>query len=88
MRCERQRSGGGGDMHEAVATDLVFIISLKRSTQNLQLSTSWPADYPILRSGAACREVPGGDIKPSSETVLLVHSLLDDPSAGRYSCAL
>src|SRR5215470_3534022 len=24
-----------------------FTISLKRSTQNLQLSTSWPADYPI-----------------------------------------
>jgi hypothetical protein len=26
-----------------------FTISLKRSTQNLQLSTSWPADYPIYR---------------------------------------
>jgi hypothetical protein len=25
-----------------------FTISLKRSTQNLQLSTSSPADYPIL----------------------------------------
>jgi hypothetical protein len=25
-----------------------FTISLKRSTQNLQLSTNWPADYPIL----------------------------------------
>jgi hypothetical protein len=35
-------------MLEAVATDLVFTISLKRSTQNLQLSTSWPADYPIF----------------------------------------
>src|SRR6266568_338668 len=32
---------------EAVHTDLVFTISLKRSTQNLQLSTSSPADYPI-----------------------------------------
>ena len=30
------------------AFDLVFTISLKRSTQNLQLSTSWPADYPIF----------------------------------------
>src|SRR6185437_731589 len=28
-------------MLEAVSTDLVFTISLKRSTQNLQLSTSW-----------------------------------------------
>src|SRR6185295_4871840 len=28
-------------MLEAVTTDLVSIISLKRSTQNLQLSTSW-----------------------------------------------
>ena len=36
-------------MLEAVHTDLVFTISLKRSTQILQLSTSWPADYPIFR---------------------------------------
>jgi hypothetical protein len=28
-------------MLEAMTTDLVFTISLKRSTQNLQLSTSW-----------------------------------------------
>jgi len=35
-------------MLEAEHTDLVFTISLKRSTQNLQLSTSWPADYPIF----------------------------------------
>jgi hypothetical protein len=28
--------------------DLVFTISLKRSTQNLQLSTSTQADYPIF----------------------------------------
>jgi hypothetical protein len=37
-------------MLEAVTTDLVFTISLKRSTQNLQLSTSSPADYPIYWS--------------------------------------
>jgi hypothetical protein len=36
-------------MLEAVTADLVFTISLKRSTQNLQLSTSSPADYPIFR---------------------------------------
>ena len=30
------------------AVNLVFTISLKRSTPNLQLSTSSPADYPIL----------------------------------------
>src|SRR6516165_72716 len=30
-----------------------FTISLKRSTLNLQLSTSRQADYPIFRSGAA-----------------------------------
>ncbi|MGB6510222.1 MAG: hypothetical protein WBF07_19085, partial [Xanthobacteraceae bacterium] len=35
-------------MLEAVTADLVFTISLKRSTQNLQLSTSSPADYPIF----------------------------------------
>jgi pilus assembly protein Flp/PilA len=28
--------------------DLVFTISLKRSTHNLQLSTCWAADYPIF----------------------------------------
>ena len=38
-------------MPEAVHTDLVFTISLKRSTQNLQLSTGWPADYPICAGG-------------------------------------
>ena len=38
-------------MLEAVTTDLVSTISLKRSTQNLQLSTSSPADYPIYRIG-------------------------------------
>ena len=37
-------------MLEALTTDLVFTISLKRSTQNLQLSTSSSADYPIYRS--------------------------------------
>jgi len=37
-------------MLEAVHTDLVFTISLKRSTQNLPLSTSSPADYPIFGS--------------------------------------
>src|SRR5664279_1220593 len=40
-------------MPEAIHTDLVSTISLKRSTQNLQLSTSSPADYPIFGSFAA-----------------------------------
>src|SRR6266403_1592866 len=35
-------------MLEAVTTDLVSIIGLKRSTPNLQLSTRTPADYPIF----------------------------------------
>jgi hypothetical protein len=35
-------------MLEAENPDLVFIISLKRSTPNPQLSTSSPADYPIF----------------------------------------
>src|SRR5208282_3577611 len=53
-------------MLEAVSTDLVFTISLKRSTQNLQLSTSSPADYPIYAVGPitflphnTCAEVHG-----------------------------
>jgi hypothetical protein len=36
-------------MLEAVTKDLVFTISLKRSTQNLQLSTSWAGRLPHLR---------------------------------------
>jgi hypothetical protein len=35
-------------MLEAAIVDLVFTISLKRSTLNRQLSTSCPADYPIF----------------------------------------
>jgi hypothetical protein len=34
-------------MLEAAKARPRFTISLKRSTQNLQLSTSWSADYPI-----------------------------------------
>jgi hypothetical protein len=42
-------------MLEAVHTDLVFTISLKRSTQNLQ-----PADYPIYApEGYERGEAPG-----------------------------
>jgi hypothetical protein len=36
-------------MLEAAKARPRFTISLKRSTQNLQLSTSSPADYPIYR---------------------------------------
>jgi hypothetical protein len=39
-------------MLEAANARPRFTISLKRSTQNLQLSTSSPADYPIFRSEA------------------------------------
>ena len=35
-------------MLEAVTTDLVFTISLKRSTQNSSAINKLPADYPIL----------------------------------------
>ena len=53
-------------MLEAVHTNLVFTISLKRSTQNLQLSTSWPADYPIYCSdryqNAVARQTSKGAI--------------------------
>jgi hypothetical protein len=34
-------------MLEAITTDIVSTISLERSIQNLQLSTSSPADYLI-----------------------------------------
>src|SRR5271163_4980481 len=46
-------------MLEAVTTDLVFTISLKRSTQNLQLSTSWAGRLHHLlgRTGSSQRTV-------------------------------
>ena|GEM_PF-7134921 len=49
-------------MPEAVSTDLVFTISLKRSTQNLQLSTSWPADYPIFGGKADKKRDAAGNL--------------------------
>ena len=51
----------------AVHADLVFTISLKRSTQNLQLSTSSPADYPIVpvRRGKAALS-SGGKSHPAT----------------------
>src|SRR6202795_2496949 len=64
-------------MLEAVTKDLVFTISLKRSTQNLQLSTNWAGRLPHLRllpagavagwglhpleSAALSRRTPGAD---------------------------
>src|SRR5664280_1265915 len=42
-------------MLEAVHTDLVFTISLKRSTQNLQLSTSWAGRLPHLMALSVIR---------------------------------
>jgi len=39
-------------MLEAAYAGPRFTISLKRSTLNLQLSTSWQADYPIYWSPA------------------------------------
>ena len=64
-------------MLEAVHTDLVFTISLKRSTQNLQLSTSSPADYPIFRGqsglssdSAATVSVTARLLRPAGHSVL------------------
>jgi len=49
-------------MLEAVTTDLVFTISLKRSPQNLQLSTSWAGRLPHLWT--AC-----GGAKPAHQAL-------------------
>ena len=63
-------------MLEAVTTDLVFTISLKRSTQNLQLSTSWAGRLPhlgprradIVRSSAACPKRAISEIADASRS--------------------
>jgi hypothetical protein len=46
-------------MLEAVTTDLVFTISLKRSTQILQLSTSWAGRLPHLLGPKRKTSAPG-----------------------------
>jgi hypothetical protein len=58
-------------MLEAANADLVFTISLKRSTQNRQLSTSCPADYPIFGSWLCENSVDavGGVTFESAETL-------------------
>src|SRR5271168_3170713 len=54
-------------MLEAVTTDLVFTISLKRSTQNLQLSTSWAGRlHHLLRDQ---RTWHGRDLRSESDAV-------------------
>ena len=71
-------------MLEAITTDLVSTISLKRSTQNLQLSTSWPADYPIcgLRVKVADRtDLPfAGLVEHSEVAEQLVAEMTKRPS--------
>src|SRR4029453_16378931 len=56
-------------MLEAVHTDLVFTISLKRSTQNLQLSTSSPADYPIFGSDSDVAGYALSPLHPNEQTL-------------------
>ena len=54
-------------MLEAVTKDLVFTISLKRSTQNLQLSTSWAGRlHHLLSVQRTCRA--SGDTSEPDQT--------------------
>src|SRR5271165_5241688 len=73
-------------MLEAVHTDLVFTISLKRSTQNLQLSTSSPADYPIFAASDAKLGQPEIRIAfiPPIATTQALARLIGRPRAIRY----
>jgi len=48
-------------MLEAAQREPRFTISLKRSTQNLQLSTRTPADYPIYRGMSGHRANPANE---------------------------
>jgi len=64
-------------MLEAVTKDLVFTISLKRSTQNLQLSTSWAdrlhhllARADIVRLSRHVRQVPNPKVGGLYSTIL------------------
>src|ERR1700690_4548471 len=64
-------------MLEAATKDLVFTISLKRSTQNLQLSTSWAGRLPHLRllpAGA----VAGWDLHPLESAAFPRRTLISD----------
>ena len=62
-------------MLEAVTADLSFTISLKRGTQNLQLSTTTPADYPIywhLADRAGALHMSAFDPKRTSTAICTV----------------
>jgi hypothetical protein len=61
-------------MLEAANADLVFTISLKRSTPNLLLSTNSPADYPIYPGRNRGTSGPGADMAKTFILTQLRHS--------------
>jgi hypothetical protein len=74
-------------MLEAVSTDLVSTISLKRSTQNLQLSTSWAGRLPHLMGEDRKRAAVGqNDAKDPTETSAF--SIFAAPTINRHRTKL
>ena len=71
-------------MLEALPTDLVSTISLKRSTQNLQLSTSSPADYPIFEGGRRHHKLES----PRLRVTLVRHSHSIESQGGSHGHAM
>jgi hypothetical protein len=77
-------------MFEAVTKDLVFTISLKRSTQNLQLSTSWAGRLHHLSGLEANMRlnapVPGSRLL--AQTAPVVRHLRVETAGGRPGIAM
>src|ERR1700693_4424857 len=71
-------------MLEAANADLVFTISLKRSTPNLLLSTNSPADYPIFGSfSTELRSPRHVRFHPNSDNRADIAGCLKSPNNGR-----
>jgi len=67
--------------HSATSLD----VSLKRRTQNLQLSTSWPADYPIcFAANGKADEARTGQNRRSWPTTFCWNSKPAVPDVGHF----
>src|SRR5262252_2931509 len=73
-------------MLEAANANLVSTISLKRNTPTLQLSTTWPADYPILLR--RCGHRRPGEERVARRTAQIRSRLITTPQRALIAVSL